>query len=257
MCFKSIKLGNFKIESINNIKDMSNNLNVKLSEANVISAQTYPKEINDLDEATKKLETSKKQYQAKIAYNDLDESNIGAYIRNYKIESLMVTLGRHSKQNDLKDLKLDLKTTKSEGVYDLNITVVGTYEDVYNFLYSIEDDDDLLFDIVNLKVEPYTVKTTTKVTNPDTNAATTTVDNPFAALETITSTDATSTKNNTTTNNTANNTTNNNQTNTTNNTTANNNNTSNNQNTTKTDVIYDPKNVQAEFTIEKISISFE
>ena len=43
MCFKSITIGKFKVESINNIKDMSNSLDAKLEEANKISEQTYPK----------------------------------------------------------------------------------------------------------------------------------------------------------------------------------------------------------------------
>lgn len=256
MCFKSINLGSIKIESIKNIKDMSNNLDSKLQQAYELSDQTYPKELNALEESIKKLETSKNKYNTKVAYSTSNGDTFGTYLRNYKIETLMVSLGRHSNQNGLKDLKLDLKTTKSADVYNLDLTIVGTYESVYDFIYSIENDDDLLFEIVDLNIEPYMTKTTTTVTNPNTGSSNTDTDHPHNIKETITSTPVITSSNNNTTNSnqtkTATNTTN-----TTNNSTTTNNNTNKTEtDTTKTDVTYDPKNVQAEFTIENITVSF-
>ncbi len=253
MCFKSISIGKIKVESINNIKDMSNTLNLKLDEANRISEQTYPKEINNLEDATKKLNSSKTEYEAKLAYATSNQDVFSTYLRDYKIETLMVDLGRHSKQNNLKDFRLDLKTTNSIDVYDLNLTIVGTYESVYNFIYSIENDDDLLFEIVDLDVEPYMIKTTTTITQVDTNSSTTTTDQPHNSKETIKSepiVTTTTKENNTSTNNIglpinkdA--------------ITSNKNEEQENANTTKTDVIYDPKNVQAEFTIKNVTVSFD
>lgn len=253
MCFKSINIGKLKIESINNIKDMSNNLNSKMQQAYELSDLTYPKELSNLEDAIKKLETSRSQYNTKVSYNTSSGDAFSTYLRKYKIETLMVDLGRHSKQNGLKDLKLDLKTTKSTDIYDLKLTIVGPYESVYNFIYSIENDDDLLFEIMDLKVEPYMIKTTTTVTDTETNTTKTSTEEPHNTKETITSTPIIST--------TTNNTVDANKTNTTNNTTTNtatNNSTNKEQKTEqKTDVIYDPKNVQAQFTIENITISFE
>lgn len=250
MSFKSISIGKLKIESINNIKDMSNVLNTKLEEANKISAQTYPKEINNLKDAEKKLNSSKNEYEAKVAYTTANEDVFSTYLRDYKIETLMVDLGRLSKQNGLKDLRLDLKTTNSINVYDLNLTIVGPYESVYNFIYSIENDDDLLFEIADLNVEPYMIKTTTTITETDTNKSTSTTEQPHNTKETITSESILSTNKGNTTNNTVGITNNK-----TNNTTTSTN--TNEQNKTKTDVVYDPKNVQAEFTIENVTISFD
>lgn len=254
MCFKSINLGNVKIESIKNIKDMSYNLDAKIQQAYELSDQTYPKELSNLEDATKKLETSKNQYNTKVAYSTSTGDTFGTYLRNYKIETLMVDLGRHSRQNGLKDLKLDLKTTKSSEVYDLDLTIVGSYESVYDFIYSIENDDDLLFEIVDLKVEPYMVKETTTITGE--GAGTSTYE-PYNSKETITSTPViTSGSNNNTANKNQTTITNNNTT--ANNATTNNSNTNNNQtSTTKTDVAYDPKNVQAQFTVKNITISFD
>lgn len=252
MCFKSITIGKFKVESINNIKDMSNTLNAKLEEANKISEQTYPKEISNLEDATKKLNSTKAEYEAKVAYTKSNEDVFSTYLRNYKIETLMVDLGRHSKQNGLKDLKLDLKTTKSIDVYDLNLTIVGPYESIYNFIYSIENDDDLLFEIVDLNIEPYMIKTTTTISSP-TGGSNSSTDYPHNTKETITSEPIVSVNKNNTEANSTTVTTNENKN---ENTTTNTNTTQNNTNKTKTDIVYDPKNVQAEFTIENVTISF-
>lgn len=248
MCFKSINLGNVRIESINNIKDMSNVLDTKIQQAYELSDQTYPKELSNLEDATKRLETTKNQYNTKVAYTTSGGDTFSTYLRNYKIETLMVDLGRHSRQNGLKDLKLDLKTTNSADIYNLDLTIVGTYENVYNFIYSIENDDDLLFEIVNLNIEPYMIKTTTTISSPD-GASNTSTDYPHNEKETITSTPIITSSNNS-------DTTNKNNTNT-NNETSNTNKNNNQTDTTKTDVTYDPKNIQAQFTVENITISFE
>lgn len=253
MCFKSIQIGNMKIESISQIKSMSNSLNAKLSEANILSAQTYPTEVSKLEEATKKLQTSKNQYNSKVSNNQFNEEAI--YLRTYKIETLMVDLGRHSRQNELKDLKLDLKTTNSSDIYNLNITAVGTYENIYNFLYSIENDDDLLFEIVGLKINPYTIRTTITHTGIDDNPSFSSTDNPFNSQEIITSTNTISGNNNKNTSNNNQNDTNNNDNNNDNNNSTNDK--TSNQSTSSSDVVYDPKNVQAEFTIENVSVIFE
>lgn len=250
MCFRSIAVGKFKVESINNIKEMSNTLNAKLEEASKISEQTYPKQINNLEDAEKKLNSSKAEYEAKVAYATSNKDVFSTYLRDYKIETLMVDLGRHSKQNGLKDLRLDLKTTNGMNVYDLNLTIVGPYESIYNFIYSIENDDDLLFEIVDLNIEPYMIKTTTTITETATNSSKTTTDQPHNSKETITSEPIVSANKNNTTNNSTMSITNANK-----NTTTNDNKEQNSTN--KTDVIYDPKNVQAEFTIENITISFD
>lgn len=245
MCFKGIALGDFKIESISDIKNESNTLDKKLDEANKISAQTYPKEISNLEGAEKKLNSTKKEYETKNAYNTTNQDIFSTYLKNYKIETLMVNLGRHSNQNALKDFRFDLETTKSTNVYNLKFTIAGSYESIYNFIYSIENDADLLFEIVDLSIEPYMIKKTTTITEVDTNKSTTITEQPHKSKETITSESIVSTgKSNATTNSNILTTPTKTDT------------TKNNTSQTKTDVVYDPKNVQATFTIKDVTITF-
>ena len=254
MCFKGIALGRFKISSISDIKKDSNKLDKKLDEANRISAQTYPKGISNLESAEKKLNSSKKEYESKISYNTANQDIFTTYLKSYKIETLMVNLGRHSKQNSLKDFRFDLKTTNKSNVYDLDFTIAGSYESIYNFIYSIENDTDLSFEIVDLSIEPYMIKKTTTITNIDTNKSTTVTEQPHSKKETVTSESVVSSKekNNATGNATTNATSNANKLTTTNKEST----TKSNTNQTKTDVVYDPKNVQAEFTIKDVTITF-
>jgi len=251
IAFKSINLGSLKIDSINNIKSKSNNLDIKVKQAYELSEQTYPKELNNLEEAIKKLKTSKNQYDTKIAYSTSNGDTFGTYVRDYKIEALMVDLGRHSNQNNLKDLKLDLKTTNQRDVYDLDLTIVGTYEDVYDFIYSIENDDDLLFEISDLNIEPYMTKTTTTITSVSGQENSNETEYPHNLKEVITTaeiTDSTSKPSDTSSN-------------TNNNALLNignkNDTTQSKEDSTNTNITYDPKNVQAKFTIENITVSFK
>ena len=255
MIFRSISIGKFKIDSINNIKNMSNILNGKLQQANQISDQTYPMKVNNLKDATKKLETAKNEYDTRIAYSKSNGETFSTYIREYKIETLMVDLGRYSNQNDLEDLKLDLKTTKASGVYDLNLTIVGPYESVYEFIYDIENDDELLFEIVDLKITPYMMKTTTTISEPNTNASVSYTEHPYYIKETITSSEITDATNNSSNN--QNNDDNNNTPSINNINSSNKNNEEEKKDTTTKDITYDPKNVQAEFTIENVAVSLD
>lgn len=257
MIFRSISIGKFKIDSIDNIKNMSNILNGKLQQANQISDQTYPSKVSNLEDAIKKLETEKNEYTTRVSYSNSNGEAFSAYIREYKIETLMVDLGRYSNQNDLEDLKLDLKTTKASGVYDLNLTIVGTYESVYEFIYDIENDDELLFEIVNLKITPYMMKTTTTYSEPNTNQSISFTDHPYYIKETITSSEITDATSNNKTNESTENENNNNKLNINNTNTTKKDDTQKEEGKTQKDITYDPKNVQAEFTIENVSVSLD
>lgn len=264
MCFKTFKIGAFKIDSVQDIKQLSANLNGKFDEANTLSKNTYSKKVEDLNTAIKKLTTVINQYKTKVAYNSDGENTIATYLKNYKIETLMVDLGRYKNKNGLVDLRLDLKTNAtSQETYDLVLTLVGPYDSIYNFMYDVENDDDLKFQISNLIVEPYMLKTSTTITKN--NSSSTKTEMPYSLKETITTSElgegnsSSSNKNNAS----ANTITDASKTSVI---------TSNKQgeNTvaqdsakvtsastpTRTDVVYDPKNVQATFTVEGISISF-
>ena len=269
MSFKTFKIGSFKVDSISDIKQMNAELNGKLEEANTFSKNEYPKKVESLENAIKKLTTVKNQYESKSTNAVTEDGMLATYLKNYKIETLMVDLGRYKNKNGLEDLRLDLKTnSNSSEAYDLQLTLVGPYDSIYNFIYDVENDDDLKFQISNLIVEPYMLKTkTTVIVDEKEDRDRSKTEYPYNLKETITSSsigDSGSTSTSTSTNNSSdNNSTTNKQLsnagldNSSQKTTTNVNTNTSSNSSTKTDVVYDPKNVQAQFTVEGISISFD
>lgn len=239
---RSISIAGFKIESISDIKNASENLNQDLNKANSLVDETYPKEMTSLEEDIKNLKIAKQKYESKNIYNT-NENQLGTIeIDTYKIHFLWTRLGNYKKNRGLKSLNLDLETTQSADVYDLQFKLVGEYSSIIEFLYDIENDEELNFEIKNFKMEPYTLTTTTTIKDLNNNKQVTNKVNPY---DTITQT--------TTSANVVNNT------NTTNTNTDNkkNNTTSNDSASAGQTTIYDPKWVEATFTVEDVGVTLD
>lgn len=161
--FNNFDVGILKIESIADIKNKSNELDKKVNEATKLTHQTYPKEKSSLDTSINKLKSTKQQYESKIA--SMPDSEILKYMQvdTYEKEFLWTTIGSYATKQNL-DLELDIVDIKNNDYYNLEFTVVGRYSDISDFIFSIEDDDELAFKIENFKMKPYAVSETTKVT---------------------------------------------------------------------------------------------
>lgn len=241
-----INIGFIKIEGIKDIKSASTKLDENVNKANELANQTYPSEEEELEEAIRKLKLSKQEYQNKVAYST-DKTTLGAIeVKTYKIHYLWTRLGNYKNDRNIRTLSLDLKTTQTADVYDLQFTVVGEYSTIIEFLYDIEDDEELNFEIKDFIMQPYTQTKTTTVTDVDSNNKSTEKVNPYDTITEITTTGGTT---NTTTSNTKQNGTNNSATTT--------NTTNNSSSGTSKEIIYDPKWVQATFKIENIGITLD
>ena len=245
LIWHGIKL--FNVKSIQEIKQASQEVTDKLYNANELNNQTYPNEYKELEDAIESLKKSKQEYENKTKYNSEGEKVGALEVKTYKIHYLWAILGNYKKEENLKSLNLDLKTTKTKDVYDLQITLVGSYIGITDFLYDIEDDEQLNFEVKNLSIQPYTTTTTitTTIDGYTKNKKTTKI-NPFSFIFQITSSALENSTNNT--KNTQNNSSNNN---TAANTTTN---SANNNNST---TVYDPKWVEATFKVENIGITLD
>ena len=145
-------VGFLGIKSIKDIKTANNNLESNVNEANELSNKTYPTEIEGLEEAIKKLKISKQEYENKSAYNKEKDSLSAVEIKTYKIHYLWTILGNYRKNRGVQALNLDLKSTQTEDVYDLEFTLRGSYTSITDFIYDIENDEELNFDIKNFQI---------------------------------------------------------------------------------------------------------
>lgn len=172
---KSLSIGQLKLESVGDIKNASANLDQKFNTSKEISAKTYPKSIEDLDKVVRDLKTAKQQYQAKTLNNPDVQSNLGIIqLEKYNIEYLWTIIGNYATKNGV-TLTLDIKSTSAQDVYNLNFSLEGKYIGITDFIYSLEDDSELKFEIKDFKIS--SDKITTK------NTATNVTDNEVASNE--------------------------------------------------------------------------
>lgn len=172
---KSLSIGQLKLESVGDIKNASASLDQKFNTSKEISAKTYPKSIEDLDKVVRDLKTAKQQYQTKTLNNPDVQSNLGIIqVEKYNIEYLWTIIGNYATKNGV-TLTLDIKSTSAQDVYNLNFSLEGKYIGITDFIYSLEDDSELKFEIKDFKIS--SDKITTK------NTATNVTDNEVASNE--------------------------------------------------------------------------
>lgn len=168
---KSLSIGQLKLESVGDIKNASANLDQKFNTSKEISAKTYPKSIEDLDKVVRDLKTAKQQYQAKTLNNPDVQSNLGVIqVEKYNIEYLWTIIGNYATKNGV-TLTLDIKSTSAQDVYNLNFSLEGKYIGITDFIYSLEDDSELKFEIKDFKMSSDKITTKNTATNVTDNEA--------------------------------------------------------------------------------------
>ena len=155
---KNITIATWKSKSINDIKNANNELNKQIDMAKQINNQEYPQSIEKLENSIRNLKVAKEKYETKLNYVS-ENAELGVVeIKEYKIERLWITLENYAKDNGLV-LQLDLLDTSTANTYDLDITIIGSYIGITDFIYDIEGDDTLGFKIQNFKIIPSTTTT--------------------------------------------------------------------------------------------------
>lgn len=184
LIMEDVHIADWKNKNIDDIKSLNAKLDKKIDIVEQMNYQEYPEKIKNLETSIEELKIAKDKYDSKV--NSLTENvELGVVeIKEYKIERLWIALENYAKDENVK-LKLEVLDTAAEGIYDLNVTVVGEYIGITDFIYDIEKDDTLGFKILNFKLIPNTNIVTTATQETDAND-----DN--------TSEDSTQTKNNST-----------------------------------------------------------
>ncbi len=169
VCFAIAKGINFlNIRGVNHIKTADTKLENDFNEANELSNKTYPSEVEGLEDAIKKLKISKQDYDNKNV-NNAEKNSIGTVeVKTYKIHYLWTILGNYRKDRSVQSLNLGLKSTQTEDVYDLQFTLLGSYTSITDFLYDIENDEELNFEIKDFVISSQ-VDTNTQTNNTNSN----------------------------------------------------------------------------------------
>ena len=161
---KGLAFGKAKVYSVNQLKEKSGELDSKIEEAKTETTQNYAKSVEQMNTASKRLKDAKEEYESKLDYlNENPEIGI-TQIEKYKIEYLWGIIGNYAKSDGLK-VDLNIEETSIKDTYDINFTLTGSYLGITNFLYHIENDDELNYKVTGFKIEPNGISTTTSTGN--------------------------------------------------------------------------------------------
>lgn len=179
--FKGISIGKISIYSVENIKQQSLNLDKKIEEANTEINQNYAKSLSDVQTATNNLKRVKAEYESQVG----EDGDLGiTQIEKYKIEYLWGIIGNYA-DDERVDITLDVKETSIDDTYNINFTLLGSYIGITDFLYDIENDDELNYRIKDFKIVPSSSTSSTTTDNQVTTVSTDTLQATFVVENVI------------------------------------------------------------------------
>ena len=146
------------VNSYQEIVDADKTLRTKKVELNKLNKTDYENKIGNLDKAVDKYKDAKEKYEALIP--SFANSEVTLSVKPYDVEFLWTIIGNYATEEGI-GINLDFVSSisntanKSADEYiiaDMNFTVAGTYNSIIEFLYDLEDDDRLGFEIRNFKM---------------------------------------------------------------------------------------------------------
>ncbi len=140
------------INSFNSIKVANTNLDNNYNAAKEIANKTYPAQVEQIENAIKDLKIRKQQYDNKKLSGEDGTALGNIEVKNYMLHYLWTILGNYRKDRGVQTLNLALKTTQAENVYDLEFTLLGKYTNITDFIYDIENDEQLNFEIEDFSI---------------------------------------------------------------------------------------------------------
>lgn len=169
--FRGISIGKVSVYSIKQIKADSEKLDATIAEANTEIDQNYSKSLADIDTSINNLKTAKEEYETKVSTLTQNPEIGVTQIQKYKSEYLWVIIGTYATNENLK-IDLEIQETSIQDTYNIKFTLQGSYVGITNFLYNIENDDELNYKVKDFKIEPTTTATETTSGNTKTEANT-------------------------------------------------------------------------------------
>lgn len=150
---KGFKIGNLEIKSISDIKANSEKLDSNIKLADECVSITYPAEVDKVNNSIKKLKDTKERYMQKTKNDEIKDVGV-AQIKYYEIDYLWAMLGNYATKEKI-ELTLDIGVANAdEDIYNLNFTLTGSYMGITDFIYSIENDENLKFKIQKFELKP-------------------------------------------------------------------------------------------------------
>ena len=157
---------NFHIEisSFSDIEKQSEDMTKELADYNELNDKTFEVAKNNLSSAIKGYKNIKIEYNDLIETLGLEEKEETEIIEStktaYQIDFLWAIIGNYATKEGLTDINLVFRESEKKApsnagyiLADLEFAVSGQYILIANFLYDLEDDDRLSFEISKFEMQ--------------------------------------------------------------------------------------------------------
>ncbi len=162
VCLLLIFSGFFMINGISavdihgfmDLHEENKKIDQKIEELANDSIITYEKSKTKIKSAANDLTKSKTEYENQAILSSSQTSNYVTQTEKYDIEYLWTRLGNYAKDEGC-TLKIDVSSTdeeKENNLYNLRFHVGGSYAGITDFIYDIENDSKLGFQIENFAI---------------------------------------------------------------------------------------------------------
>jgi hypothetical protein len=143
-----VDTGFLVVPSFTEFTDQNVILDAKITEIKMLKEDEYAEAIRKLESAKSRYESAKRNYEAlasQASEKDVAEANRR---EEFLLDFLWIKIGNYANDNNIK-VKFDATETSPEIRFDVS----GAYISIINFIYDIENDEDLSFNVDNIIVE--------------------------------------------------------------------------------------------------------
>jgi len=146
----SINLFGKKIEtgSYTSLIKGAENLTTEKNKLQTLNEVTFKNEKNRLDASISNFKSNKETYDDLAARASVEEIRAINQVKEYLLDYLWMKIGTYANDNDIK-----LLMTPNYQQAKINFDVSGQYIAVINFIYDLERDPDLSFNIDNIVMQ--------------------------------------------------------------------------------------------------------
>lgn len=160
-----LELGNFKVLGIYDMQAHANELDTRIEEARQVTESEIKSENDKLVSALKESDTQKEKYETLVEQTDPSDIEEALKKEQYEVEKLWIAVGNYADEHKVVvNMQFTNSTSGLTGVKDINFTINGSYTDITEFIYDLEDDEELTFKIENFKILPDASKSNLKAT---------------------------------------------------------------------------------------------
>jgi len=153
--FSGLSIFNFRVYAMKEIEETNIFLQERIDENKQLVEIEFNKKIDELNSSSNNLKKAKQEYEAIANSYTEEEIKKASTVGEYKSEFIWVALGNYATVEGLTG-KFDL-TESSNGTpdaQDIMFTLIGSYSGITDFIYDIENDEELKFKIENFELVP-------------------------------------------------------------------------------------------------------